>query len=96
MTLSVVKTVLVRVGRKTTRKRVTVVYGTAVYVVAAGQTVTVSVRLSTAAQVVLAAAKGHSVSVTATASVSGGTATAKTITLKLAPKKPVKKASDRH
>jgi Ca2+-binding RTX toxin-like protein len=96
ITLSVVKTVLVRVGRKTTRKRVTVVYGTAFYVAAAGQTTIALVRLSTAAQNALAATKRHGLSVTATATVTGGTATTTTITLKLAQKKPVKKASGRH
>ncbi len=85
-------TVLVRVGRKTTHKRVTVVYGTAVYVAAAGKTTIASVRLSTAAQKALTAAKGHELSVTAAVTVTGGKATTTKITLKFTQEKPVKKA----
>lgn len=85
------KTVLVRRGRKTVRVRETVVYGRGTYLLVAGSTASVLVALSAAGQSAVAAAAGRGVSVKATVSVAGGVSTVTTITLRLVPKKPVKK-----
>jgi hypothetical protein len=77
-----------RKGKKTIKKKKTVVLGKGSYSLVAGKSATIAIRLTAAGKSALAKAKHHKLSAKASATVSGGKTVARAIVLsQIAPKK---------